>query len=281
MRIGFAFHAARAENRPARPETGTMVWIESQTGFVISVVVFFFCYSVAAIILAAVVFVSRWRFGRSLKAATPGILSPLGTIAGLLIAFLAVRVWTNIDHTTAAMTQQGSAIRQSVLLADTLPAETRAAVRADIKTYMNYINATDWPAMVRGNASSRPLPPGLTDAIRALLGFVPTTPGQHIAQERGIIALEDALAARRDLVHLSEQSIAPIQWIVIFALDVLILLVLAVVHMDSRSASAASMLALSTAFAVTLILLMIYDRPFATGGITLQALEREITVNGI
>ncbi len=152
-----------------------MVWIESQTVAVIAVLVFSFCYMFAAIILAVVVMMSRWRFGRDLKSATPGILSPLGTIAGLLIAFLAVRVWTNIDHATADMAQQASAIRQSVLLADTLPADTRAAVRGGIKTYVDFIDATDRLALPKGRASLRPIPPGLMDAMQSLLSFMPAT----------------------------------------------------------------------------------------------------------
>lgn len=60
----------------------------------------------------------------------------------------------------------------------------------------------------------------------------------------------------------------------------MILLTLAVVHMDNRPAAVASMLALSTAFAVTLVLLMVYDRPFASGTITLQPLMREIKLSG-
>lgn len=255
-----------------------MRWIESQSIAAIAILVFLFCYMLAGVLFAVAAAMSRWRFGRNLKAATPGILSPLGTIAGLLIAFLAVRVWTNIDHANADMAQQASAISQAVLMTDKLPADMRAAVRGGVRAYVDFINQLDQQAYPE-RASLRPLPPGLTDAVQSLLSFMPTTPGQHLAQERAVIALEQALSSRRDLIELSEESISPLQWIVIFALDGLILLTLGVIHMDNRPAAVASMLALSTAFAVTLVLLMVYDRPFASGAITLQPLVQEIMVN--
>ena len=178
------------------------------------------------------------------------------------------------------MAQQASAIGQCVVVADTLPEDTSTAVRSGVKSYLDFIAVNDLPAMAKRRASLRPVPPGLTEAMRSLLSLMPATPGQRIARERATIAIEQALAARRDLIELGGQAIAPIQWIVIFTLDALILLTLAVVHLDSRSAAVASMLALSTAFAVTLILLIVYDRPLVSCRVTLQPLMHEIRLDG-
>jgi hypothetical protein len=52
------------------------------------------------------------------------MLTPLAVIAGLLIAFLASRVWSNVDRANTYIAQEASAIRESVVLADTLPADT-------------------------------------------------------------------------------------------------------------------------------------------------------------
>jgi hypothetical protein len=55
-----------------------------------------------------------------------------------------------------------------------------------------------------------------------------------------------------------------------FLLDVLILLTIGMVHVDRPITSAVNLLIFSTAVAVCLVLLMVHDRPFATGGITPQ-----------
>jgi len=124
--------------------------------------------------------------------------------------------------------------------------------------------------MAQGRANLRRIPPGLTDAMTALLSFVPAGAGQQVAQERAVIAVEQALDARRHRIVLSQATIAPIQWLVIFLLDVLILLTIAFVHLKRRATALVNLVVFSTAVASCLVLLMVHDRPFATGGVTIE-----------
>jgi len=107
----------------------------------------------------------------------------------------------------------------------------------------------DWPAMAQGRANLRRIPPGLTDATKALLSFSPAEPGQQVAQERAVIAIEQALEARRHRIVLSQATISPIQWLVIFLLDVLILLTIAFVHLNRPATVVVNLIVFSTAVA--------------------------------
>jgi hypothetical protein len=89
-------------------------------------------------------------------------------------------------------------------------------------------------------------------------------------EERAVIAIEQALEARRYRIVLSQATIAPTQWLVIFLLDVLILLTIAFVHLNRPATAVVNLIVFSTAVACCLVLLMVHDRPFAAGGITLQ-----------
>jgi hypothetical protein len=243
-------------------------WIESQESAVIILLVIGFCYALAATIFIAMDVMSRGRVATALKATTPVMLTPLSVLTGLLIAFLASRVWTNLDHANAYVAQEASAIRQSVLLADTLPADTRVAFRAGVKEYLHFVEAEDWPAMAANRANLRR--PGLTDVMATLLSFVPTTPGQQLAQQHAVGAIEQALEARRNRILLSKASISPLQWAVIIVLFVMILLTTAMVHLDKRLTMALNLFIISTAIAASLVVLMVNDRPFTSGGITLE-----------
>jgi hypothetical protein len=67
---------------------------------------------------------------------------------------------------------------------------------------------------------------------------------------------------------------------VIVVLTILILMTIAMIHIDNRPAMSATMVIFSTAVAVCLILLMDYDRPFAAGGVTMPpTLFREMVVD--
>jgi hypothetical protein len=247
-----------------------ILWIESQDTPIITLLVFVLCYSIAVAVFAVAIVISRHRIATDLKALTPVLLTPLSVIAGLLIAFLASRVWSNLDHANAFVAQEASAISETIQLASALPESTRGAVRAGLQKHLQFIETDDWPAMLAGQASFRQSPPGLTEAMTALLAFVASDSGQRVAQEHAVVALERALEARRGRILLSSAVVAPAQWMVIFALDALILTTLAMVHMDRRATAAAGMFVFSTAVAACLVLLMINDRPFSPGGFVVQ-----------
>jgi hypothetical protein len=154
-----------------------ILWIESHSTATIVLLAFSLRYALAAIIFIAAVAASRHRIASHLKATTPTMLTPLSVIAGLLIAFLASRVWSNLDRANAYIAQEASAIRESLILADAFPTDTRTALGNAIRNYLHFVETEDWPAMNASRASLRRLPSGLTDAMRTPLSFVPTQPG--------------------------------------------------------------------------------------------------------
>lgn len=247
-----------------------ILWIGSQSAAVIVLLMFGLCYTLAGVIFFLTAMISRHRVAADLKSLTPVLLTPLSVIAGLLIAFLAARVWNNLDHANAYVAQEAIAINEVVLLVDTLPGPTRDAVRAGLQKHLQFIEAEDWPAMLAGRASLSHASPGLTEAMKALLVFNANDSGQHIAQQNAVASLENAREARRGRILLSSAVIAPAQWLVIFGLDALVLATLGMVHIDRRVTAATGMFVFSTAVAASLVLLMINDRPFSAGGWTVQ-----------
>ena len=110
-----------------------MIWIETQPTFVIGVLVFGFCYLLTTVILCVALMLSRRAVARRLQTIAPTTLTPLGVIMGLLIAFLAARVWTNLDHANQYVGQEAGALREAILLTDSLPADVRTRSASDPK----------------------------------------------------------------------------------------------------------------------------------------------------
>jgi hypothetical protein len=106
--------------------------------------------------------------------------------------------------------------------------------------------------------------------MSALLSFSPVQANQKLAQQRALVAIEQALEARRNRVLLSQAEIAPIQWAVILVLATLILVTIALVHIDRRLAMGVTLFIFSTAIAICLVLLAVSDRPFGAGGFTVR-----------
>jgi hypothetical protein len=247
-----------------------ILWIESQPIIVITLLVFGFCYALTLAIAGVALVLSRRPIAKQLKGVSPVTLTPLAVILALLIAFLASRVWSNVDRASEYVGRESSSLREALLLADALPADVRRNVRAAVKRHLQFVISEDWPAMAKVQASLQNRPVGLTDAITALLSFSTTQPTEQLAQRRALAAFEAAFESRQRRIQLSYLEIAPIQWTVILVLTVLILITIAMIHIDNRAAMAATMAIFSSAVAVCVVLLMAHDRPFASGGVTMQ-----------
>jgi hypothetical protein len=95
-------------------------WIESQSTSVIAGLMFAFCYAMAAAALLGGVLLSRRTLGEELKTLSAVTLTPLAVILGLLIAFIAARVWDNVAQADEYVGQEATALSEVILLSNTL-----------------------------------------------------------------------------------------------------------------------------------------------------------------
>lgn len=247
-----------------------LLWIESQPPATIALITFGLSYASAAVIFAFARVVAPHRLAAALKATTPVMLTPLAVLMGLVIAFAASRVWANYDHCYTLVRDEARAIQAVLTLGERLPPKISTETRGAIQHYLEFATNEDWPAMVQGRAKMLVTVPGLTDAISTILSFAPTDVSQQLTQQRTLIALEQAIDARRSRILLSKTPVVPMQWIVIIVLAVLLLVLVAMVHIDQPLAKAVSLFILSTAIAVCVMLLLVNDRPFSEGGFVIS-----------
>jgi Protein of unknown function (DUF4239) len=260
---------------------GAMIhWTESQSISAIIGIVFSLCYAFAAVVFGFAAALSRRHIAEQLKMISPVTLTPLAVILGLLIVFLAARVWENVGRANEYIGQEAGALSRVMLLANALPSEVRTKVQTAIMQHVDFVLAQDWPEMASLRANQRTEPVGLTNAMAALFSFTPTQSDQVLAQQRAVAAVEQAFEVRRNRIRLSQVEIASVQWVVIFILAILIFTTTAMIHMGKPAAMATTLFIFSTAVASCVVLLMENDRPFATGGITLTpAAFRDVVVN--
>jgi hypothetical protein len=248
----------------------TIYWIEAQSTFGIAVIVLLLTYGFAALVFWVVTMLSRRPIAEELKTISPVTLTPLAVILGLLIAFLAARVWDNVSQAQQQVGREISKLNEAALLTRNLPADVGAKIRAGLKQHVDFIETQDWPAMGRFEASLRVDPVGLTNAVAALLSFSTVQPQQTLAQQRTLDALAEAYDARVNRIRISYVEIGDIQWMAIFVLAGLIILTTGLIHIGRPRAMATTLVIFATATGVCLTMLMTYDRPFAPGGVTLN-----------
>ena len=78
-------------------------WLHALPVGWMAVVVLGGTYLAAAGIYSLVMAIAKGERARAFKAVSPGLLSPLGIIFGLFVAFLAAQVWSDLDRAGAAV----------------------------------------------------------------------------------------------------------------------------------------------------------------------------------
>ena len=232
-----------------------------------AVVVFAATFLVSGVIYAAVLALATGERARAFKAMSPVMLTPLAVVFGLIVAFLAAQVWTDVERANTAVTREANALRTVVVLAAYFPQEQEARIRALVRRHIQKAVNEEWPAMARRSANLSLISAADTEGLQLALSIVPQNEAQAIAQREMVSSLQSALEARRQRIIISESTINWVKWAVVDLLAVLLLLIIAIVHSDNRATAAIGMAIFSIAVAACIVLIASHNRPF-TGEIS-------------
>jgi hypothetical protein len=261
----------------ARGQPMLRSWLEAQPIVVIGIVVFVIAYSFTAIVFVLIAY-SPASYRRHYKQLSPVTVTALSLVLGVLLGFLASRVWANFDRATGLVRQEASALAQVLIYAETTPPVTRARLREIVGAHVRSILDEEWPAMARRERVPREHTPPLTEALTAILAFTPTQHGDGLAQTRALAAVEVAFDSRRNRINIGSASMDRSQWRLILILFALLIVTVGMVHADDRISCAIALFLVASASASAFVLLLGYDHPFnARGGVFVEpTLLREL-----
>lgn len=244
-------------------------WIHALPLGWMALVIFGATFLVAAAIYAIVMKLATEDRTRAFKGVSAGLLSPLGVIFGLLVAFLAAQVWGDIDRGRAAVNHEASALRGVVLLSRAFPGETQTRVRTLIDKHVDDVLNVEWPAMAGRRATLAMIPTPLAEVLELTLTMPITGEGQAAAQREIVSTIDAALDARRQRLLISNAQINLVKWLALFIQAICTLTTIAMVHCDNRASARIALGLFGTAIAVCIFLLAAHDRPF-TGSLSVS-----------
>jgi hypothetical protein len=217
---------------------------------------------VTAAIVVGVSVLSVGERARSFKAVSPGLLSPLGVLFALFIAFTATQVWSDNEKAGSVVDREASAIRTVVILAAAFPGEPETRLRSLIRSYVADAVAQEWPMMAHRTATLQVIPYSLAEALQFTLALTPSGQGQQTAQREITTALENALDARRQRIIISQSEVNWVKWLCLSLQAVCALVAISLVHSDNWLASAITTGLFGIGVAASLLLILVHDRPF-------------------
>ena len=209
------------------------------------------------------------RASAGLQGNLPGILSPLGIIFGLFVAFVAAQVWGDSDRASAAVTREASALRAGGAASGQLPRGAGVRAARVVRRHIDDVDTHEWPAMGRHQVTLTTAPPTLVEALRwrrgdeagerrsgrrpartggvaggRLRGAAATHHHQPVGRELGQV---DG-AARAGILHVGRHRHG---------------------HSDNRRTTAIALGIFATGIAICLVLVASHNRPF-TGEISVR-----------
>jgi hypothetical protein len=199
----------------------------------------------------------------AVEAVSPGMLSPMGILFALIVGFLAVGVWDNVDRAEDAVADEASALRSFVILSDDLPPDLSARMRSLIRRQIEDAVNDEWPAMEEQRATLTAVPTPLSDALHLAVGFDPQSDGQAVTQRELVTSIQNALDARRQRIVVSESSINSVKWAGLIALAALALFAIGLVHSGNPTTARIAMGVFAAAVAVVITMLASQNQPFS------------------
>jgi hypothetical protein len=186
-------------------------WLHNLPIVGMALVVFGAAYLLAAIVHIVVTALAIGERARSFKAFSPGMLSPLGVLVGLLLAFTAAQVWSDNDRAAAAVNREASALKSVLVFAAAFPGEPEARLRTLVRQYIEETATQEWPMMAHRSATLSISPRPLADSLMLAIGLPSGAAGQQTAQREIIASLESALDARRQRILVSRSEVNPVR----------------------------------------------------------------------
>src|SRR4029077_11376123 len=195
-----------------------------------ALVIFAIVYLAAGAIFAIIMLLAKGERAHVFKRVSPGLLSPLGTVFGLLVVFSIFQVWGDFDRARMAVDREASAVRTVVLLATSFPGEPETQIRNLVRRHIDEAVGAEWPAMAKRAASLKVAAAALSDLLHVALSLTPQSQGQIVAQRQIVTELENAMDARRERINLSRSSVNWVKWTCMFAQAVCALVAIAMVQ---------------------------------------------------
>ncbi|MFB9123861.1 DUF4239 domain-containing protein [Paraburkholderia dipogonis] len=245
-------------------------WLHNLPIWLMTLVAFGATFLAGAALHVITAMLAGGQHGRSYGAISPALLSPIGIIFGLFIAFTAAQVWNDTARATAAVNTEAGALRSIVVMSAVLPQESQVELRKLVRDYIQYTADDRMAADGEGESlRSTSVPPSLNKAIQSALSLAVDTPGQQTAQAGGGGILATGTRSRRERILISRTQVNGVKWACLIFLGVCLLFAIALVHCENRLASAVAIGLFSAVFATTILLILAHDRPLPGGEIAL------------
>ncbi|WP_346766411.1 DUF4239 domain-containing protein [Streptomyces sp. CB01881] len=138
------------------------------------------------------------------------VLGMFGAIYGIILAFVIVNLWTQLEETQSVVAGEATAVSQIVRDAKAFPPEHQAAVNTAVGNYVHAVVEEQWPLMREGCGDFARTAERMEAMYQALREFEPQTQTEQAFYGEALNSLNDTVAQRRARIADSRLSLPPL-----------------------------------------------------------------------
>ncbi|MGK5629126.1 DUF4239 domain-containing protein [Streptomyces sp. URMC 123] len=191
------------------------------------------------------------------------LLGMFGAIYGIILAFVIVTLWAQMETAQAVVATEATDVAQIVRNVRVFPREQREEITEAMGAYVHGVVEQQWPLMRRGEADYGATASKLDRVYDVLQRYEPATEAQRAFYEQTLLSLNDVVAQRRARITQSSQQLPILLQALVFG-GALVILPLTFLYGNRRRAVRLLFVAsVAALIGFSLLLVLVLDRPFA------------------
>ncbi|WP_432021521.1 hypothetical protein [Streptomyces sp. 1222.5] len=190
------------------------------------------------------------------------ILGVYGAIYGVLLAFVIVIAWEDLDTASSRVDMESAALASVVRDSQFFPAPVRDAISDDMNRYVDHTVNTEFKEMSNGFVPSASNP-ALEEIFTTLKGFTPRNASEVAAYEQILTNLNSAIADRRARIGDSEDHLPPLLQYFIFGGALCVIVLASLYKPKSMFDRVMVLVSISALLAASLLVVIGLNRPFS------------------
>ncbi|MFJ9823893.1 hypothetical protein ACIRSU_05900 [Streptomyces sp. NPDC101160] len=190
-------------------------------------------------------------------------LGMFGAIYGIILAFVIVTLWTQLDNTQTIVATEATDVALIARDGAAFPAPVRENLDSALSGYVHAVVDKQWPRMRAGQPSYGATESYLVNAFEVLQTYDPKGPREEVFYEQAVGHLNDVAGQRRARLNMAEQELPPLLQILAFGGAIVLIPLTFLYGMRKLRIQLLFVASVAGLIGFSLLLVVVLDRPFA------------------
>lgn len=184
----------------------------------------------------------------------------LGVVFAVLLAFVFNDVWSDYQSTAEAINKECASLHGVAILSQSLPASSRDATLAALRTYLHTVIDREWPAMRRRSKSLEAQQRFQT--LWQTAATADTNPAQNQIISQMLVLLDEAHESRETRVFQMTQSVPGLVWAMLALFAAGLIMCMLLFSTETPTSKAVFVGVFTSCLTLALLTVHILDFPF-------------------